>query len=257
MNDLLIARFERYFRHPDRKKNVLGRRDQAVACVNVRWAIELLDIDLTRDDAGTNLFDENLEAAVKEFQKRYHHRVVDGRVGPETRKLSVSTLLGRYSPNIFERAKRTETERRPLVFLSYASPDAPKVNKLDQWLRDKGIRVIRDESSFQAGTTIPDRIRRAVAEADKVIAIFSGHSRNRDWPSVERAIAEEVEVRIGVPILIYVCLDDTPLPKHDDKRIAIRAKKEPLIVVGGKILHALTGSGLSLKRYEYDENQPL
>jgi hypothetical protein len=130
---------------------------------------------------------------------------------------------------------------------------------LDQWLRDKGIRVIRDESSFQAGTTIPDSIRRAVAEADKVVVIFSGHSRNRDWPSpsVERAIAEEVESRIGVPILIYVCLDDTPLPKHDDKRIAIKAKKQPLKIVGGKILHALTGSGLPLKRYEYDENQPL
>ena len=257
MNDLLVARFERYFRHPDRKKNVLERGDQAVACANLGWAIELLGIPLTRDDPGTNLFDENLEAAVKEFQKRYHHRVVDGRVGPETRKLLVSALLGRYSPNIFERAKRPETERRPSIFLSYASPDSPKVNKLDQGLRDKGIRVIRDESSFQAGTTIPDSIRRAVAEADKVVVIFSGHSRNRDWPSVERAIAEEVEARIGVPILIYVCLDDTPLPKHDDKRIAIKAKKEPLKIVGGKILHALTGSGLPPKRYDYDENQPL
>jgi TIR domain len=128
---------------------------------------------------------------------------------------------------------------------------------LDQWLRDKGIRVIRDESSFQAGTTIPDSIRRAVAEADKVVVIFSGHSRNRDWPRLERAIAEEVEARIGVPILIYVCLDDSPLPKHDDKRIAIKAKKQPLKVVGEKILHALMGSGLPLKRYEYDENQPL
>jgi hypothetical protein len=63
--------------------------------------------------------------------------------------------------------------------------------------------------------------------------------QTRRHPVLERAIAEEVEARIGVPILIYVCLDDTPLPKHDDKRIAIKAKKQPLKVVGGKILHAL------------------
>jgi murein L,D-transpeptidase YcbB/YkuD len=125
MNDLLVARFERYFRHPDRKKNVLGRGDQAVACANVRWAVELLGIDLTRDDPGTNLFDENLEAAVKEFQKRYHHRVVDGRVGPETRKLLVSTLLGRHAPifsNVQGDLKLSEDRRFSCLTLHLTRP---------------------------------------------------------------------------------------------------------------------------------------
>ena len=257
MSDLLVARFERYFRHPHQSHEVLNTGDCAIACVNLRRALDMLGIPVESDPSDAQLFDKNLEAAVKCFQRTFHHRVSDGRVGPGTRQLIVSSLLTRYSPSIFLRLERPEADQIPSVFLSYAWLDTAKVNKLDQWLRDKGIRVIRDESSFQAGTSIPENIRRAVAEADKVLAIFSANSRDRDWPRLERAIAEDIEHRIGTAVLIYVCLDKTPLPAHDPTRLAIAANIPPLKEVGAKILHALTGDGLQPKRYEYNENEPL
>jgi hypothetical protein len=101
------------------------------------------------------------------------------------------------------------------------------VNKIDQWLRDHGLRVIRDRQFFVAGATIQDNIVRAVASSDKILAVLSANSRNRDWPSLERELAERVEVRLGAPVLIYLCLDSTPLPAHDLTRLAIMTKDKP------------------------------
>jgi hypothetical protein len=143
------------------------------------------------------------------------------------------------------------------VFLSYASGDAARVNKLDQWLRDNGVRVIRDTADFIVGTTIPENIRRSVAQADKVVVVFSVNSRDRDWLGFERAVAEEIERRIDKPILIYLCLDDTKLMTHDPLRLAITTAGRSLREIGSDILHALKGTKLEPTRYEYDEKEPL
>jgi hypothetical protein len=194
---------------------------------------------------------------VKEFQKDFHHRVADGLVGPGTRKLLVTSLLGHYAADIFLRLDQSEIAEAPSVFLSYAWADSAKVDKLDQWLRDRGVRVLRDRDSFTAGWTIPDNIRRGIATADKVVAVFSANSRDRDWPLLERTIAEEIEIRLGRPVLIYLRLDDSPLPAHDLTRLAIAGSRKTLKEIGAEILHALTGSALEPTRHPYDENEPL
>ncbi len=215
----------------------------------------MLGVHVEQDQSDDLLFDSTLEAAVKRFQDEFRHRVSDGAVGPGTRRLIVSNLLGRFSANIFLRFDRSKLT--PSLFLSYAGQDAPKVDKLDQWLRDRGVRVIRDTVDFVAGTTIPDNIHCSIALADKVVAVLSLNSRDRDWPRFERAVAEDVERRIGTPVLIYLYLDDEPLPAHDPSRLAIRAAGRTLRQIGEEILHALKGTGLEPTHYEYDENQPL
>jgi hypothetical protein len=62
-----------------------------------------------------------------------------------------------------------------------------------QWLRDHGIRVVRNCQFFVAGATIEGNIVRAVAHSDKILAIPSRTSRDRDWPRFERQLAEQVE----------------------------------------------------------------
>ena len=53
--------------------------------------------------------------------------------------------------------------------------------------------------------------------------MFSKNSRDRDWPQLDRSLAEQFEARLKNSVLIYVRLDDTSLPAYDLNRIAIAA----------------------------------
>jgi hypothetical protein len=131
------------------------------------------------------------------------------------------------------------------------------VKKIDQWLRDHAVTVLRDKDWFPAGATIPDSVREAIVFADKVIAVYSEASRDRDWPRVEIAIAEQLEQGLGYPVLIYVNLDETALPKHDPNRIAISAKDRSLRDVGNDLLRAIRNEQREPPRYPYSEDEHL
>ena len=258
MPDVLEKRYEQYFRHPDDEHTVLDVGDRATACSNIRQALSMLGIDTSGADlTASDLYDNNLKEAVRAFQTRFGHRVADGLVGPGTRARLVSELLHRFSPSIFERLRRPESWNRRSVFLSYASADRDTVNKIDQWLRDHGLRVIRDCQFFVAGSTIEDNIVRALANSDKILAVLSKNSRDRDWPRLERTLAEQVESRLGEPVLIYLCLDDAALPAHDSTRLAIRTHGKRLKEVGAEVLHAVAGVPIPQWQYAYDDNERL
>jgi hypothetical protein len=258
MPDVLEKRYEQYFRHPDDEHNVLDVGDRATACSNIRQALGMLGIPTPSvDSTAVELYDNTLKEAVRTFQTRFAHRVADGLVGPGTRARLVSELLHRFSPSIFARLRRPESWNRRSVFLSYASADRDTVNKIDQWLRDNGLRVVRDCQFFVAGSTIEDNIVRALASSDKILAVLSKNSRDRDWPRLERTLAEQVESRLGEPVLIYLCLDDTALPAHDPTRLSIRASGKKLKDVGAEILHAVAGVPIPQWQYAYDENERL
>ena len=143
------------------------------------------------------------------------------------------------------------------MFISYASADTEALNKIDQWLRDHGLRVIRDCRYFIAGSTIEDNIVRALANSDKILAVFSKNSRHRDWRRLERVLAEQVESRLGVAVLVYLCLDDSLLPAHDPTRLAILAKGKSLKQIGDEIFNAVAGVAIAQWQYPYNENEPL
>lgn len=258
-DDLLMRRFEYYFRHPDSDHDVLHPGDKAVACSNARAALSMLDVhtDTPMPESDANLFDKSLATAVREFQVKYRHRVADGLIGPSTRSRLTSEILHRYSPSIFQRLSKPEQRRVPSIFLSYAWRDAAQVDKLDQWLRDHGVQVLRDRDFFVAGESVEENITRAISVADKIVAVLSRNSRGRDWPRYETALAEQLERRIGASVLIYLRLDNTSLPAHDTSRVAISAVGVPLKQVGERLLHAVAGTHLSTPTYSYDENRPL
>jgi hypothetical protein len=192
--DLLVERFHRYFHHPDPFHDYLTRGDRATACDNVRDALAYIDISehgLRPKDP--ELFDEELFQLVRKFQRDYHHSIVDGKVGPNTRRRLISTVLRRHGPSVFNRLRKDDVDKIPSVFLSYAWADTDKVDKVDQWLRNHGVRVLRDLDIFVAGSTIDENIRSAVARSDRIIVFYSKSSKDRDWPRLERSIAEEVE----------------------------------------------------------------
>jgi nucleotide-binding universal stress UspA family protein len=257
MIDPLSMRYQEYFRHPDNGHDVLEVGDRATACTNLRRALAMLGVAVENSSNDDSLYDEALRDAVRIFQSAHRHRVADGRVGPGTRERLVSEMLHRFTPSIFARLKRPEGWSRPAVFISYATADRDPVNKLDQWLRDHGLRVVRDCQFFVAGATIQDNIAQAIAASDKILAVLSTNSRDRDWPRLERELTESVEAKLGSPVLIYLCLDDVSLPAHDSTRLAIRAKGKALKDVGHEILNAVAGVSIPQWQYTYDENEPL
>jgi len=257
MSDPLVKRYEQYFRHPDDDHEVVQVGDRANACSNVRSALDMLGITVKPAASDEYLFDEPLREAVRAFQTKYKHRVTDGLVGPGTRERLVSELFHQFSPTIFARLRRPEGWSRPGVFISYAAADSARVNKIDQWLRDHSLRVVRDCQFFVAGTTIQENIVRAMAHSDKILAILSHNSRERDWPRFERELAEQVEAKLGAPVLIYLCLDDVLLPAHDSTRLAIRAEGKSLKQVGEEILNAVARVPIPQWQYPYDENESI
>src|SRR5262249_26053754 len=154
------------------------------------------------------VYDDKLRAAVKTFQIRYGNRAHDGLVGPGTRRLLTATLLAQFSPNIFIRLQDPDRGFPRKVFISYSTEDSQAVNKVDQWLRDHGLRVIRYTPSFQPGSDILDRARNAIAIADKVLVAYSANSVRSDWVRSEIGLAEELERRLGVPLIVYLRLDN-------------------------------------------------
>jgi hypothetical protein len=254
-NQTLIERFEPYFKHPNPDRHVLQMGDRALACKNARAALSKLGFLRVSGD-NPELYDEQLSEAVKRFQQEKGHRSTDGRIGPGTRSRLVSEVLQVSGVSGFAELDASEFVRVPTVFLSYAWADAPRVDKLDQWLRDHGTRVIRDLWDFAPGSQIPDNIWKSILSADKVIAVYSEKSKNRDWPSFELQIAEQVERSIGAQLLIYLRLDKTSLKAHDPHRIAIEAQGKTLKQIGLDIQKAL-GKVVKRPRCKYDENAPL
>jgi hypothetical protein len=255
--DFLVDRLERYFQHSDADHKYLTVGDRAAACHNLRDVFSWLKVPGAHsnpvDDA--EFFDPDLEKQVKAFQKKWQHPIVDGKVGPNTRSRLVRALLDKFDVSVFGRLKKNEDDK-PTVFISYAWADSERVDKLDQWLRNHGLRVLRDRETFVAGATLNDNIRAAIGRADKVIVCHSKHS-SRDWPQFERAIADQVEKRMKTSVLIYVRLDDTPLPSHDPTRLAIDAVGVPLRTVGLHLLRAVTGAQIPPPTIEIDENEPI
>jgi hypothetical protein len=263
--DLLSRRFDHYFRHPDAQHQVLQPGDRAIACYNIRTVMGWFDhlqapspsryADPSKLDE--DVYDDDLRAAVRQFQQSLHHLPADGLVGPGTRQRIVAEVLHQYSASKFLRLRRPEFRQKPSVFISYAWADTAKVDKLDQWLRDHGVQVVRDREIFVAGSTIEESIAQAVATSDKILAILSHESRHRDWPQLERALAEQVESRLGERVLIYVRLEEMALPLHDSTRIAIDAFGHSLKDVGRHVLHAVSGVPLPPSGFSYDEDEPL
>ena len=253
MENVLIGRIEPYFRHPDH--DVLKVGDRSVACKNVRQVLTWLGLSRHSGDDPL-LFDPPLFQSVKNFQENSGHRNVDGRVGPGTRTLLATRLFESSGLSKLSELDGSEVKVLPTVFISYAWLDTHPVEKLEQWLRDHNVEVIRDSESFVGGQDIKEAIRTAVLKADKVLAIWSLNSSQREWPIFEQYISEEVERQTRTRQLIYVRLDDTPLKATDPHRLAIDARTRTLKQVGDDILKTL-GFSVERTRVDYDPDEPI
>jgi hypothetical protein len=82
-------------------------------------------------------YDEALLNAVKKFQADQGYVNGGGIIGPGTRARLVTALLRKFGAPKFSELDASQGVHVPTVFLSYAWGDSQRVNKLDQWLRDR------------------------------------------------------------------------------------------------------------------------
>jgi uncharacterized protein YjbI with pentapeptide repeats len=152
----------------------------------------------------------------------------------------------------------------PRVFISYAINDKDSGEAIDQWLRDKGFRVIADQRDFISGTSIRADIVNLLRGEGKVVCIYSENSANKAHTKLEKQIAEERELAFhrkgnSRVSLIYFCIDDTPLPPNLTHRLAIKAKGKSFQKACEELRAAIASPKEPPKRIDltqYDEIPP-
>jgi hypothetical protein len=258
VNKILVKKYERYFWDPNLGDEPLRPTVSSVACVNIRHALDILKYDVPKGYNNQEMYDEELRRIVRLFQRDQSHSAVDGYVGPRTRRLLTKALLINSGPPVFKRFKDPigKEDRPKTVFLSYAHADKDRINKLDQWLHDNGVKVIRDIHHFRPGLTVEENIEDAIAIADKVVGVFSKNSQRSDWTRRELSLVRQCEEDGSGPMLIYLLLDDIEVPSDDQSRVSIYAKEKALREVGKELIRGITGN-TSATHYIYDENEPL
>jgi radical SAM enzyme (TIGR01210 family) len=133
---------------------------------------------------------------------------------------------------------------RSSVFISYAVAEQAEVHAFEKWLIAKGVLVRSDVRDFIAGQQIDEEVVRVMGESDAVLFFWSKVSSQRPWVRFERQLAARMERdarRRGdtPPRVIVIVLDDTPLPKTEQNRLAIRAIGQTHEMVAEGILRSV------------------
>src|ERR1700730_9993319 len=82
---------------------------------------------------------------------------------------------------------------RPTIFINYARADELSALAIDQWLRDRGARVLIDRRDFIPGNDLEAEIVRCISSSGKLVCIYSATSAQRPYPELERRIASALE----------------------------------------------------------------
>lgn len=183
-----VYKYERFFRDPIKGNSVFKLYDESIAISNIKRALRNFGYELSDGPK----YDKELKEAIREFQESRDHENVDEWFGPGTRRLLTKVLYQNYGDRAFNDLKKPEKIGSLEVFISYAWADSDIAFQFDQYLRDRNIKVKIDTGEFLPGQQIPESIRNAIIGVDKVLVFYSENSKNRDWPSFERRIAEEI-----------------------------------------------------------------
>jgi peptidoglycan hydrolase-like protein with peptidoglycan-binding domain len=245
-SELAVHRLRAYFEDadPGRPALELGARSPAVR--HIRRALRALqsasfDPHLTGQPPDDELFDADLQSAVRAFQAWQGHSSVDGVVGPGTRDRLARVAWERCGPRFLLVLQGLRKDVRPRAFLSHASADTPAVEAIEAYLAARDVAVVRYTHSFIPGHEIAEEIEGAVARADKVVVFRSAHAARSSWVLREIQLALELERALHLHLLIHVLLEAGIVDPADESRILIQAAGRPLDAVGDDLLRALHG----------------
>ena len=157
-------------------------------------------------------------------------------------------------------------ETRPLVFLSHNKADAQAAGEIALFIVAENQSVWFDEWEIQAGDSIVEAVNRGLQDCSHFLIVWSKNAAGSNWVRRELASALAVAIARGVPKIIPILLDDTPLPPllADIRGIVFDAGSE---AVRWELVRAIAGRRPSdsfvravVRKYKEltrDETQPL
>ncbi|HJU20842.1 MAG TPA: toll/interleukin-1 receptor domain-containing protein [Stellaceae bacterium] len=107
----------------------------------------------------------------------------------------------------------SNTHAQASIFISYASGDKPRINSVIEKLKAKDIiaeddTIIYAEELFASGSNFREKIRKAIADASKVVVVWSKAGACSGWVGYETGMAAALEK----PILMVI-------PKGEESRL--------------------------------------
>ena len=181
---------------------------------------------------------------------------LSNRVDGETIRLTGADNIKRELVDAIKHDRHSSYLAKSRAFRSLIV-DGP-VLAVDQWLRDRGARVLIDDRDFWAGDDIQDQIVRVINAAGIVVCFCSESSASRPYPKLEQRLAQEFERMSAADAtakrLIYFCLDDTVLPVEQTFRLAVQAKGKTFLAAWEELWRGITRSvaepkAIDLSRY--------
>ena len=168
--------------------------------------------------------------------------------------------LGAQFKSIEQISKRKEAISSQ-IFISYAWANSEVVSAIDYWLRLKDLDTKIDKRDFFAGSRIQEEILRMMKDSGVVLVFHSLESKDKPWIEFERELAADLQMTAKTegrvpPRVIYVVIDDTPLPGITEKnKIAIMAKGKRFELVCEEIYHHIlqlprTGEEIDLSQWQ-------
>lgn len=130
---------------------------------------------------------------------RNENMMASGRIDNGDYKLSLATIshaltsyLAKYEPReglIFPTEEKPEDYKtsngNKTVFISYNHKDKELASKIELFLEDKGINVIRDEDSTAPGEDLKEFSINAVKSSDYTLSLISENSLDSVWVMIE------------------------------------------------------------------------
>jgi DNA-binding NarL/FixJ family response regulator len=104
------------------------------------------------------------------------------------------------------------------------------VQAIENYLTVKGLPTKIDNRDFFAGNELMEEILRVMQTCDVILVFYSAKSKDRPWTEFERKAAAELQTEARKagkqpPRVMYVVMDDTPLPTPaQTNQIALMAK---------------------------------
>ena len=144
---------------------------------------------------------------------------------------------------VSESESSLDTYDKMSIFIGYAWANEEVILAIEQWLRNKGLSTRIDRRDFFAGERIRNEIMRVMSECDVILIFYSKDSKDKPWPQFEQEMAGDLEMdakkrKTKPPRIMYVVIDDTPLPSISEKnRIAVMAKGKRFELVCEEIYH--------------------
>ncbi len=98
------------------------------------------------------------------------------------------------------------------VFMSYNKADKATALDIATFITIEDIKVWYDEWEISAGDSIVDKINSGLAECSHFLIVWSNNSATSNWVRKELSAALARGIKSGVPKVIPITLDETPLP---------------------------------------------